>query len=226
MVRRMHAQDQKSHVIFRRAGQVVRSSAAPWHGGNGGATGLTVPQIPRMAKIDCKNLCEGGAGKWETAQHADSDEESKKKQYSEMPHTEAHSTALKEEGDATHMMALVSQQTALLPLSEDTGVTASAEHEYLDNPSETHPELQSPHSQSTVTASSSATSVEAPRAGQRITKRAFPSTLAWFVFINENVFHESHVSPNHKLNSKGIEGTFYLRMHETWRCVRTSTMPP
>lgn len=108
------------------------------------------------------------------------------------------------------MMDHVSRQTALLHISEVTDATASAKTEGLDTPSKTHPEPQSPISQSTSTASSSATSVEEPRAGQLITKRVFPETLAWQIYTNEKAFHKSRISEKHIFNSEGIEGTFYL----------------
>jgi hypothetical protein len=219
----MHAQYPKSNIIFRRAGQVVWSSTAPWSSSSSRAKDPTASQEPRMENANCKTGCDGGTAEQDTA---DSESESKKKQHSEIPHIEPQSTTPEEIGDATHMMDQVSQQTALLRVSGATDAAASADTECLDTRTETHPEPQSPESQNTNTASSSATSVEEPRAGQRITKRVFPSTLAWRVYLDEDAFHESRVSANNKLNSKGIKGTFYLRMHETWRCVRTSIMPP
>jgi len=219
----MTAQDKNSRIIFRRAGQVVWSSAAPRSSSSSGAKDLTASPESRRDESDGKIKCESDAADLDTA---DSERELKKMQHSETPHTEPQSTAPEEKGDVTHMMTQVSQQTALLHISEAADATASAGIECLDTRSDTHPEPQSPGSQSTNTASSAATTVEEPRAGQRITKRVFPSTLAWRVYFDEEVFHESRVSENNKLNSKGIEGTFYLRMHETWRCVRSSIMPP
>ena len=222
---RMHAQHKKSNIMFRRAGQVVWSSTAP-RSSSSGAEDLTASRVPGMENAKCKTECEGGGVDEDTAQHAHSDRQWEEKRHSEIPHTKPQSTTPEEQGDAAHMMAQVSRQTALLHISEATDATASAETKCLDTPSETHPEPQSPGSQSSNTASSSAMNMEEPRAGQIIIKRVFPSTLAWLVFIDEKAFHESCVSEKHKLSSKGIEGTFYLRMHETWRCVRTPIVRP
>ena len=220
----MAVENSKNIVGFRRAGHILSKPFNAQHNTTNRARALITLEESIVQNLVGNTGTESDATEQDISQCQHWKQNHNKKKHGGSLHTAPQPKMLEQEGDSTYGISEDSQATVRPKPFTDPNATLYANADYFATVPARSPEPPNQVAQDCGdTALLPSTDPAGLQLGQTITRRVFPETLTWRHFKTAQDFHDQSDPRTYILGSEGIEGIFFFRLHETWRCV--STLP-